>query len=146
MRSYFTLTIPQRPLEIRVPTLGQRIDDNELVDLVRQTGSHFFSADTMRAFRSKLYPEIRPLASPHHSVNGWAFLTSEKQGGNCWSSPCSCSRHYSRVYRVRLLEVTADDMRIRTIDETDYPSLNAARKALAAYVASVLISLPEVNR
>jgi hypothetical protein len=50
------------------------------------------------------------------------------------------------VYSVRLLEVTADDMRIRTIDETDYPSLNAARRALAAYVASVLISLPEVNR
>jgi hypothetical protein len=127
MRAYFTLTIPQRALEIRVPVLGQRIDDNELVDLVRQTGSHFFSADTMRCFRSKLYPEIRPVS------NGWAFMTSEKQSGYL-------SGHtYARVYSVRLLEVTAADMRLRTINETDYPSLNAARKALAYYVAANLL-------
>ena len=125
MRSYFTLTIPQRPREIRIPVLGQHIDKSELQDLVRQSGGHFFSAETMRAFRSRLYPEIRPVS------NGWAFMTSERQTGYL------SGRDYARVYRVRILEVLPANLRIADpMPFTDYASLAAARRALAAYVAA----------
>lgn len=59
---------------INVPAYGIHLNRYELIELVKRTGSHFFDADTMRYFKSRLHDIY---AGP----DGWYFITSEKHEG-----------------------------------------------------------------
>jgi hypothetical protein len=52
----------------------------EVVQAVSATGSHFFSKNTMRSFRSRLSSRVYPTAE------GCYFVTSEQDHGVCISS------------------------------------------------------------
>lgn len=119
-RDYTTVVIPRRPLEVRVPTPGHGVylDSGELMDIARQSGSHFFDPDTMRAFRSKLY-DIYPAA------DGWVFVTSEKHV----SHTSYGSINEPRLFTVRKLVIKADAIEIDELSEfQEYKTLEAARK------------------
>lgn len=120
-RTYTTVIIPRCPLEIRVPTPGPHtyLDTSELMDLVRQSGSHFFDTETMRAFKSKLY-DIYP------TVDGWLFITSEKHE----SSTSFGVINEPRRYTLRKLVVLPDNLRIVEVSKfQQFTSLGAARAA-----------------
>lgn len=76
-------------------------------------GHHFFEADTMRFFSSRILPRV---------YAGKYFITSEKR----------CFQDYSRVYSIRVVD---HDGRIDTI-EGKYNTAGQAKKALKALLDS----------
>lgn len=118
----------RRDYSIDVPAYGQHLDMSAIVDLMKRAGSHFFDADTMRYFRSRLDYEVA--AGP----DGWYFVTSEKHV------------HYSsygtinepRAYTVRRMSIapSGDDLRLYELEGFQaFSSLRRARTA-AKYAAS----------
>jgi hypothetical protein len=107
--------------ELSVPDYGTYIDDEQLMKLVRDSGSHFFDRDTMRSFKSRLH-DIYP------GQDGWYFVTSEKHEHYGYSMQINEPRKYT-VRRLRVPE-TLDDLRLDEIGEfQQYPTLNRARTA-----------------
>lgn len=126
-RPYRTITV-RHETSIDVPEYGQWIDESELIDMVKRSGSHFFHADTMRGFRSRVH-DIRP------GPDGWYFITSEKHVA--WTSYCSINE--PRKYTVRRLRVRAagDALKLDTIGGFQaYPTLGRARTALKHFAAN----------
>lgn len=76
----------------------------------KMTGSHFFDADTMRFFRSRIAPRIT------HTEQGIVFITSEQFDSN---SP--------RLYTVRIMQ---ENGQVKDFGGFQgYKTLQAARKA-----------------
>lgn len=63
--------------------------------LAERKGSHFFSPDTMRFFKSKVIYDVFP------SKNGIYFVTSEKK----------CFNDYTRVFSVRFIDINTGDIK-----------------------------------
>lgn len=82
----------------------------EIIDAADKAGSHYFSADTMAWFKSKVYDDV---------FNGNVFVTSEK--------PPYGSRHYSVR---RAIVDSAGRFHVETIGEFgQFGSLKSAREA-----------------
>lgn len=112
----------RRDRTLDVPEYGKWIDQHQLQDLVRRSGSHFFDDDTIRYFRSRLH-DVRP------GPDGWYFITSEKHVA--WTSYGSINE--PRKYTLRRLSVNDDntDLCIDEYEEFQYfATLQRARTAL----------------
>lgn len=120
-REYTTITIPQRPREVRVPMPGKDayLDAHELIEIVRQIGSHFFDRETMHAFKSKLY-DIYPAA------DGWYFITSEKHEAHT----SYATINEPRLYTVRQLKVLFPD-NIRIVEASKFQEFKTLKGARA---------------
>ena len=104
-----------------VPEYGTHLDAVTLKKLVSDSGSHYFDADTMRGFKSRLHDII---AGP----DGWYFITSEKHEAYTSYRVINEPRKYS-VRRLRI-NTKGDDLSIDTLGEfQQYPSLGTARTA-----------------
>jgi len=76
---------------VSAPEYGTPMDVDEIVSLVNRSGSHFFDADTMRFFRSRVAPDS------YTGKTGWYFITSEQNHG--------FGGTYPRLYTVRCLKL-----------------------------------------
>ena len=98
------------------PKLGQAISIEQLKAVNTANGYHFFSAGSMRFFRSRVGSNVYPAA------DGWVFVTSEQFDDN---SP--------RLYTVRIMR---EDGSIDEIGEfQQYKTSDAANRAARAYAA-----------
>ena len=90
-----------------------------LKQYARECGSHFFDADTMRFFRSRVAPRV------YHMATGIVFITSEQFDAN---SP--------RLYTVRIMREGAN------FDDIDgfqaHSSLRQARAAAKRYLTEAI--------
>lgn len=96
---------------LRSPDLGEKIEIERLMACDR---GHFFSADTMKSFRSIAYPEV--FVAPA----GWYFVTSERD-------------RYSdepREWTARVMYGAHMDYHITSISEL--PKFTSKRAALRA--------------
>lgn len=119
-----TITV-NRSYELTIPPYSEWIGETELKRLASSSGSHFFDADTMRAFRSRLH-DVLP------GVDGWYFITSEKHV----SYTSYASINEPRQYTIRRLRINTagTDLSIDTIGEfQEYPTLGRARTAAKRY-------------
>ncbi len=104
---------------ITLPVYGSHLDISGIKDAVKRAGSHFFDADAMRFFGSRV--DSATYAGP----DGWYFVTSEKR-------PHSDD---ARGYTVRRLSVRTDEKGAQrlSIDELEgfqfYPTIGRARTA-----------------
>jgi hypothetical protein len=120
----------RREFTLTVPDYGQHWDMDQLIDMVKRTGSHFFDADAMRFFRSKV--DAYCVAG----VDGWYFVTSEQ---HVMTYPTY--RKDPRRYTVRRLSVKTatdndkgDDLRLYELQGFQaYRTLEQARKAAKHY-------------
>jgi len=104
---------------ITVPDYGTYLDENDLIRLTHEFGSHFFDPDTMRLFRSRLH-DIVP------APDGWYIITSEKREGPGLDRWIREPRRYT-VRRIRI----DDDLHIDGLSTfQEYPSLGQARTRL----------------
>src|SRR5262245_25452245 len=88
--------------QFEIPDYGTHLDIDQLQEIVRRSGSHFFDADTMRFFRSRVDSDT--FAGP----DGWYFVTSEKH------ESAFLRINEPRLYTVRCLRV------VRSSDGTNY--------------------------
>ena len=110
---------------IVVPDYGVHFPIDELIAAVKRSGSHFFDADTMRFFRSRV--DDYTFAGP----DGWYFVTSEKH------ESAFARINESRKYTVRCLRVTADDLKLYELGGFQaYGTLIKARTA-ARHAANI---------
>lgn len=101
-----------------VPDYGARLDIDQLIELVKRSGSHFFDSETMRFFRSRV--DAYTVAGP----DGWYFVTSEKH-----VSPYSRINE-ARKYTVRRFSVGPADVELAELEAFQrYPTLQRARTA-----------------
>lgn len=121
------ITIVHR-VYVSVPEYGAHLSSDDLIKLVKDSGSHYFDADTMRAFKSRLH-DIYP------GVDGWYFVTSEKHEAVTSYRVINEPRLYS-VRRLRV-EVHQDeasgemvgDLKIETVGTfQEHTTLNKARR------------------
>jgi hypothetical protein len=75
------------------------MDIDELIRLMKATGSHFFDKDTMRFFRSRVDYHV------YAGVDGWYFVTSEKHV----SHTSFGSINEPRLYTVRRMSIAKCD-------------------------------------
>lgn len=120
IRREFTLTIPD---------YGTHWDIDQLIDMVKRTGSHFFDADAMRFFRSRV--DAYCVAG----VDGWYFVTSEQH-----VTTYPTYRKDPRRYTVRRLSVVksehgkGDDLRLYELEGFQaYATLETARRRAKYY-------------
>ena len=104
---------------------------SDIEAIADHTGSHFFSPETMKHFKSRLLTGIRALDGNTSTPGArFLFVTSEKHGDN--------PRHYA--VRLATLGVKGDpthprpDIDIRTVGEY-HPTPAAARAAMRNYTA-----------
>lgn len=108
---------------LHIPEYGAHLDMSEIQRLMRDAGSHFFDADTMRWFRSRV--DWRTYAGP----DGWYFVTSEQHKHTHGTEP--------RLYTVRRMSIAKaddgnDDLRLYELEKFQYfPTLRRARTAAA---------------
>ena len=101
---------------LTVPEYGTHQDIDELVSLVKRSGSHFFDPDTMRFFRSRV--DHWTFAGP----DGWYFVTSEQHNHSRGTEP--------RKYTVRRLCIADNDISLDELEAFQhYPTLTRARMA-----------------
>lgn len=123
-----TLTI-NHSYQLEVPDYGTHLDIDELIRLVKATGSHFFDADTMRWFRSRVDDYV--YAGP----DGWYFVTSEKHVAHTSYG----SINEPRRYTVRRLSIVtcdngSDDLRLYELEGFQmYRTLTTARNRAKYY-------------
>lgn len=122
---------------ITVPDYGQHWHMDDLIKAVKDSGSHFFDADSMRFFGSKL--DAYCIAGP----DGWYFVTSEKRPHS--SDP--------RRYTVRRLSVKraapndeGDDLRLYELEGFQrYRTLDAARTRARHYAKAGAAICPKCS-
>lgn len=85
----------------------------DAIALYNNNGGHFFDADTMKFFNSRIHDNL---------YNNYWFITSEKD--DFTSAP--------RRYTIRVFSGTYD--RIASINFNKYPTLNDAKKDLKAFL------------
>lgn len=106
-----------------IPDYGTRLDISELIDIVKRSGSHFFDADALRFFKSRIdgYTFTAP--------DGWYFVTSEKH------ESAFAGINEPRLYTVRCLRVCTRDNGSQDIALYElegfqaFPTLTRARTA-----------------
>ena len=120
-RTFQTVAI-RRDWELRIPAYGSPMDMGELQQIVRDSGSHFFDADTMRFFRSRADDYVYP------GPDGWYFITSEKHV----AYTSSRTLNEPRKYTVRRMAINETATAIR-LDEFEafqhFSTLTRARTA-----------------
>jgi len=102
-------------------------------DLIRtyndrtQGEGHFFDADTMRFFKSRILQPVYILG------NGYVFVTSERNEGMFWNGNGYTHYDEGRKYTVRLWD--GHSVRIDNAGEfQEHTTSRAAHKAAQAYV------------
>ena len=131
--AHFTLTV-HTTRTITAPEYGTALDIGDIKALLRDTGSHFFDAGTMRYFRSRVAEGVIA------GAEGWYFVTSEQH-----------ERLYggmdARKYTVRRVWYRRDDsgqpvdVDIETASDFQaYPTLGQARTAARRLAAGTMAS------
>lgn len=114
--SFQTITVRADKYSFAIPAFGRWLTLEDMKTIASRCGSHFFDADSMRFFGSRIY-DIKPVS------DGWLFITSEKRPRS--DDP--------RAYTLRKFAI-ADDSTGITIDTIgefqQYGSLARARTAL----------------
>jgi hypothetical protein len=121
----------RKDTEMTTQTAVYTTTSRDLIDTYkRRTSGHFFDADTMRFFKSRVSSTVYTLD------NGYVFVTSERDEAHYWSySAGQYINHDSgRKYTVRYWNGT-DDSSIDTIGELmQYETSRQAHKAAQEYV------------
>jgi hypothetical protein len=121
----------RKDTEMTTQTAVYTTTSRDLIDTYkRRTSGHFFDADTMRFFKSRVSSTVYTLG------NGYVFVTSERDQCSYWSY--SAGRHIEhdsgRKYTVRWWNGSSDTS-IDTLGEfMGYTSSRAAHKAAQRYV------------
>jgi len=112
---------------IDIPDYGAHMDIDQLQRHMKDMGSHFFDADTMRFFRSRC--DYHVYAGP----DGWYFVTSEKH------QSYDGRINEPRLYTVRRMSVVTRDNGTQDLDLFElegfqpYRTLKTARKRAEYY-------------
>ena len=99
--------------------LGQAASIEDLEELNRKSGRHFFDPDSKRYFKSIVYPDVWPV------LHGWVFLESRKFETIGYKA--------AREYRVCLISPTGAVSQL--LDQRFFKTLETARKLAEKYAA-----------
>lgn len=105
---------------IDIPNYGERLDIDNLIAIVKRSGSHFFDADSMRFFRSRV--DDYTFTGP----DGWYFVTSEKHVSHF------AGINEPRKYTVRRLSISPDGDGLRLYELFGFQAFTTLNRARTA--------------